>query len=369
MEELKIRRGGKAVYEIVLNDSYEGFHLRLVDLGINHLKACIVCDSNTAGLYLKTVRDIFVSVPGIGTVSTFEFPAGEGSKTLKNVERLYTVLIENHFERTDYLVALGGGVVGDLTGYAAATYLRGIRFIQLPTTLLSDVDSSIGGKTGVDFMSYKNMVGAFHQPSLVYINTGVLSSLPKRQFASGMAEVIKHSLIADPDYFSLLKDNVSSIKSFSPDLIEKTIFKSLLIKGRVVEEDPEEKGIRRLLNFGHTIGHAIEKLSDFSLFHGECVSIGIMGASFISMKRGLLKASDLADIERLLSSYELPVRVPEEIKNMLDREDVLRATKSDKKMAKGHINFVLLDGIGKGFVDSSVTDDEILSAVDFCLGS
>ena len=166
-----------------------------------------------------------------------------------------------------------------------------------------------------------------------------------------------------------MKDNVSSIKSLSPDLIEKTIFKSLLIKGRVVEEDPEEKGLRRLLNFGHTIGHAIEKLSDFSLFHGECVSIGIMGASFISMKRGLLKESELDEIEKLLSSYDLPVKVPEEINTVLDRDSVLRATKSDKKMAKGRINFVLLDGIGNGFVDSSVTDREILSAIDFCLRS
>ena len=369
MEELKIRRGEKAIYDIILNDSYKSLEFHLVDLGINHLKSCIVCDSNTAGLYLKTVRDIFMSVPGIGTVSTFEFPAGEESKNLKNVERLYSVLIENHFERTDYLIALGGGVVGDLTGYAAATYLRGIRFIQLPTTLLSDVDSSIGGKTGVDFMSYKNMVGAFHQPSLVFINTGTLSSLPKRQFASGMAEVIKHSLIADCDYFSFLKDNASSIKSLYPDSIERMVFLSLRIKGRVVEEDPEEKGLRRLLNFGHTIGHAIEKLSGFSLFHGECVSIGIMGASFISMKRGLLKESELLDIEKLLSLYELPVKVPKELKEDIDREAILRATKSDKKMAKGHINFVLLDGIGKGFVDSSVTDDEILSAIDFCLKS
>jgi len=367
MEELKIRRGEKAIYDIVLNDSYKSFQLRLVELGINHLKACIVCDSNTAGLFLKAVRDIFMSVPGIGSVVTFEFPAGESQKTLKNVERLYTVLIENHFERTDYLVALGGGVVGDLTGYAAATYLRGIRFIQLPTTLLSDVDSSIGGKTGVDFMSYKNMVGAFHQPSLVFINTDVLSSLPGRQFASGMAEVIKHSLIADPDYFSFLKDNVSSIKALSSAHIEKTIYKSLLIKGRVVEEDPEEKGLRRLLNFGHTIGHAIEKLSDFVLFHGECVSIGIMGASFISMKRGYISESDLNAIKDLLSSYDLPVKVPGEIGKNLDLETVLRATKSDKKMAKGRINFVLLRSVGEGFVDSTVTDDEMLSAIDFCL--
>lgn len=367
MEELKIRRGEKAVYDIVLNDSYESLQFRLVDLGINHLKVCIVCDSNTAGFFLKAARDIFMSIPGIGTITTFEFPAGESSKTLKNVERLYTVLIENHFERTDYLVALGGGVVGDLTGYAAATYLRGIRFIQLPTTLLSDVDSSIGGKTGVDFLSYKNMVGAFHQPSLVFINTSTLSSLPKRQFSSGMAEVIKHSLIKNPDYYTFLKENVSSIKALSKDIIERTIFESLKIKGRVVEEDPEEKGIRRLLNFGHTIGHAIEKLSDFSLFHGECVSIGIMGASFISMKRGLITEDELNGISALLTSFDLPVKVPDGIREGLDRETVLFATKNDKKMAKGQINFVLLNGIGEGFVDSTVTDKEILDAVDFCL--
>lgn len=367
MEELKIRRGEKAIYDIVLNNSYEGLQFRLVELGINHLKVCIVCDSNTAGLYLKTARDIFMSIPGIGTVSTFEFPAGEDSKTLKNVERLYTVLIENHFERTDYLVALGGGVVGDLTGYAAATFLRGIRFIQLPTTLLSDVDSSIGGKTGVDFLSYKNMVGAFHQPSLVFINTNVLSSLPKRQFSSGMAEVIKHSLISSFDYYCLLKENVSSIKALNSDLIEKTIFESLKIKGTIVEEDPEEKGLRRLLNFGHTIGHAIEKLSNFSLFHGECVSIGIMGAAFISEKRGLITEKDLNDISSLLTSYNLPVKVPDDIRSSLDRKSVLLATKSDKKMAKGRINFVLLRSIGEGFVDSTVTDGEILDAVDFCL--
>ena len=184
------------------------------------------------------------------------------------------------------LVALGGGVVGDLTGFAAATYLRGIDFVQVPTTLLSQVDSSIGGKTGVDFLQYKNMVGAFHQPKLVYINTTTLKSLPEREYFSGMGEVIKHGLIKDADYYEWIKENIDAIKAREHEAVREMIYQSCLIKGGVVERDPKEKGERALLNFGHTLGHAIEKLKDFTWLHGECVAAGCCLAAEISCIKG-----------------------------------------------------------------------------------
>ena len=207
---------------------------------------------------------------------------------------MYEFLIKNHFDRNDILIALGGGVVGDLTGYTAATYMRGIDFIQIPTTLLSQVDSSIGGKTGVDLKSYKNMVGAFHHPKLVYINVKTLNSLPRREFSSGMAEIIKHGLIMDKEYFVWLNNNSNHIKSLDTKILVEMIYGSCFIKKTVVEEDPNEKGLRAILNFGHTIGHAIEKSKKFKLLHGECVSLGMVAALRISFDREQISYEQLS---------------------------------------------------------------------------
>ena len=231
--KIEICNEGKKAYDIVLRDSFADLLDQMEFLEIEKKKVCIVTESNVAPIYLKEVCEL-ISSKASKTI-TFSFEAGEKHKQLKTIEALYEELIINHFDRQDLLIALGGGVVGDMTGYAAATYLRGIDFVQVPTTLLSQVDSSIGGKTGVDFLQYKNMVGAFHQPKLVYINTTTLKSLPEREYFSGMGEVIKHGLIKDADYYEWIKENIDAIKAREHEAVKEMIYQSCLIKGGVVE--------------------------------------------------------------------------------------------------------------------------------------
>lgn len=354
--KIEIRTDGKKSYDIILRDSFDDFLKQMEFLEIEHKKVCIVTESNVAPIYLNNVYDLIAS-KAKKTIS-FSFEAGEKHKQLKTIEALYEELIINHFDRQDLLVALGGGVVGDMTGYAAATYLRGIDFVQVPTTLLSQVDSSIGGKTGVDFLQYKNMVGAFHQPKLVYINTATLRSLPEREYFSGMGEVIKHGLIKDRQYYDWIKENIAPIKAREHEALKEMIYQSCLIKGGVVERDPKEKGERALLNFGHTLGHAIEKLKDFSWLHGECVAAGCCLAAEISQMKGNLESSEVKDIEELFAQFDMKV----DIKG-LSIDDIVKTTKSDKKMVGDKIKFVLLKEIGEAYIDMSVTDDEMKEAL------
>ena len=273
---INVKYEGKPLYNIVIEQSFDKLAEEFDKLGVTGRKLCIVSDSNVAPLYAKHIEEQLLKTGN--KVFTFVFEAGEANKNLDTVEDVYEFLIKNHFDRKDMLVALGGGVVGDLTGFTAATYLRGISFIQVPTSLLAQVDSSIGGKTGVDFRAYKNMVGAFYQPKLVYMNISVLKSLSDRLFNSGFGEIIKHGLIKDAAYYEWLRDNISNIKSRNSDALEQMIYVSCNIKREVVEKDPKEKGDRALLNYGHTLGHAIEKLMDFKLYHGECVTLGMIAA-------------------------------------------------------------------------------------------
>ena len=281
---INVKYEGKPLYNIVIEQSFDKLAEEFDKLGVTGRKLCIVSDSNVAPLYAKHIEEQLLKTGN--KVFTFVFEAGEANKNLDTVEDVYEFLIKNHFDRKDMLVALGGGVVGDLTGFTAATYLRGISFIQVPTSLLAQVDSSIGGKTGVDFRAYKNMVGAFYQPKLVYMNISVLKSLSDRLFNSGFGEIIKHGLIKDAAYYEWLRDNISNIKSRNSDALEQMIYVSCNIKREVVEKDPKEKGDRALLNYGHTLGHAIEKLMDFKLYHGECVTLGMIAALRISVNRG-----------------------------------------------------------------------------------
>ena len=325
-------------------------------LNIKERKLCIVADSTTAELYGAELKEILKET--CTHVSMFVFPAGEVNKTLNTVRDLYEHLILEKFDRKDMLVALGGGVVGDLTGFAAATYLRGIGFIQIPTTLLAQVDSSIGGKTGVDFDAYKNMVGAFHMPRLVYMNLNVLKTLPDRQFACGMGEILKTGLICDGDFFRYVCCEQKGIKKLDMEQIARMVRRCCEIKAGVVERDPKEQGERALLNLGHTVGHAVEKLKNFTLLHGQCVGVGLVAAAYLSMKRGLLTKEEYQEICQGCSDYDLPVHV-----DGLIPEEVLSATKKDKKMEQGHIRFILMDGIGKSFIDKTVTDEEMLSCI------
>lgn len=353
MKTIPIHYDGKKIYDICLDHTYNNLLEKLREIGVEGRKVCIITDSNVAPLYLRTVEKIVSEVAS--KVVYHIFPAGEENKNLDIIEGIYETLIVNKFDRKDYIVALGGGVTGDMSGYAAATFLRGISFIQLPTTLLSQVDSSIGGKTGVDFKQYKNMVGAFHQPSLVYMNLSTLNTLDDRQLSAGMAEVIKHGLIRDDAYYAWIKANAEAVMKRDYDALEYMIEISCHIKGGVVERDPKEQGERALLNYGHTIGHAVEKLKDFTMLHGECVAIGCAAAACLSCKKGLISEADYADVCETLKAYKLPVKA-----TALDAADILNTTKSDKKMDAGKVKFILLNRIGDAFIDRNLSDDEIL---------
>lgn len=355
---IPVKKDHETAYHIYLEESFEMLPEYLEALEVKNRRLCIVSDSTVDGYYgneLEKLLDGFCA-----KVTRFVFPAGEKNKTLDTVKALYEHLILNHFDRKDMLIALGGGVVGDLTGYAAATYLRGIDFVQIPTTLLSQVDSSIGGKTGVDFDCYKNMVGAFHQPKLVFMNISTLKTLRDEQFFCGMGEILKHGLIKDASYYEWTIQHMSEICERNPEVLKKMISRSCEIKRAVVEKDPTEKGERALLNFGHTLGHAIEKLMDFKMLHGQCVALGYVAASYISYQRGLLSAEEFFEIRDMNVGFELPISF-----SGLNPDEIIAATKSDKKMEAGRIKFVLLNGIGHAFLDKTVTDDEMRDAINF----
>ncbi len=347
----------KPLYQIVAAEDFGQLKLKLLALGTESKKLCIVTDSNVAELYGEEVKGILKSCSA--RTEMFVFPAGEENKNLDTVRDLYEFLIQNQFDRTDMLVALGGGVTGDLCGFAAATYLRGISFVQIPTTLLSQVDSSIGGKTGVDFDAYKNMVGAFHMPLLVYTNLATLKTLDPQQFSSGMGEIIKHGLIKNRDYYRWLCRNAAAIEARDLKVCREMIWESNRIKRDVVENDPKELGERALLNFGHTLGHAIEKLTDFSMLHGHCVAVGSLAACQISASRGMISAGEVEELSRVLQIFHLPAKV-----EGLKVKEIIQATKHDKKMEQGRIKFILLREIGDAYVDRTVTEEEIKQGLE-----
>ena len=259
-------------------------------------------------------------------------------------------------------MALGGGVVGDLTGFTAATFLRGIDFIQIPTTLLSQVDSSVGGKTGVDFNSYKNMVGAFYMPRLVYMNLGTLMTLDDDNFACGMGEVIKSALIANKEFFDWLMTSSDKLLSKDFSALEHAVYECCTIKGHVVEVDPKEKGIRAYLNYGHTLGHAIEKLCEFKLGHGQCVALGMVCAGYLSVKLDNITQEEHDNVIECLKLYNLPTKV-----SGLNAESILEASKSDKKMTGKKIKFTVLKAIGEADSYLDFTDEDLLEAIDVVL--
>ena len=360
-QHMTVERENEFSYEIIWEESFVGLSKAIEELGFTDRKACVVTDSNVGPLYAEAVLNELNDT--IDSLDLFTIPAGEANKTLDTVKSLYAFLIDHHYERKDLLIALGGGVVGDLTGFTAATYLRGIDFIQIPTTLLAQVDSSIGGKTGVDFDSYKNMVGAFHKPRLVYMAMSTIKSLPSVQFSCGMGEVLKSGLIRNENYYHWLLKNSDLISQGDPQSLIRMIKGSCQIKSTVVEHDPKEQGERAVLNLGHTIGHAIEKLMNFRLLHGQCVGIGTIAAAYISFQRKMISADDFDLIQRGCRLYDLPVRIGD-----LAVDEVIKATKSDKKMEKGRVKFILLDGIGNGVVDYTVSDEEMRKAILYIEG-
>ena len=356
-ERIPVLYNKKPCYDILLTDSFGELIAELKTLDCESRRLCVVADSKVAELYADEVLELLDG--NCLKAVKFVFPNGEENKTLDTVREAYRFLIEEKFDRHDMLLALGGGVTGDVTGYIAATYLRGIDYVQIPTTLLAQADSSIGGKTGVDFDGYKNMVGAFKMPRLVYMNLATLTTLDDRQFYSGFAEIMKHGLIRDAALYEWLIENMYEICERDMPVLQEMLKRSCMVKKLVVEKDPSEQGERALLNFGHTVGHAIEKAKNFELFHGECVALGAVAAAFISWKRELLSMEEYYEIRDMFVPFYLPITV-----EGIDPQEILKLTKSDKKMESGRIKFVLLKKIGKAVIDNTVTDEEILAAIE-----
>ncbi len=356
-ERINVLYQKKPCYDIVFEKSFDTLIEELKALGCENRRICIVTDSKVDQIYGQQMLNLLQN--NCKMVAKYVFLSGEENKNLNTVRDIYEFLIKEGFDRKDMLLALGGGVVGDTTGFVAATYLRGIDFVQVPTTLLAQADSSIGGKTGVDFDGYKNMVGAFKMPSLVYMNVSVLETLEDRQYFAGFAEIMKHGLIKDAAFYEWLIENMYEICERDADVLQEMLMRSCTVKKLVVEKDPTEQGDRALLNFGHTIGHAIEKAKNFELYHGECVALGVVAAAYISWKRELLSMEEYYEVRDMFVPFYLPISV-----DNIDPQEILKLTKSDKKMESGRIKMVLLKKIGKAVLDTTVTDEEILAAIE-----
>lgn len=356
MENLFVDLGKKS-YDILFSDSFNGFAKAMSDINAPK-KLLVVTDSNVEKLYADEVNDLLIKNGYDSKI--YAFTAGEENKGMDIILGICGACIEHEMDRKSMIVALGGGVVGDMAGFAAAIFMRGIDFVQVPTTLLSQSDSSVGGKTGIDFMESKNILGAFHQPKLVYINVATLKSLPNEQFVSGMGEVIKHGIIRDSEFFDYIEKNSDKIKTLDNETLIKMDKINCSIKADVVEQDEKENGLRAILNFGHTIGHAVESAYDFKMTHGECVGIGMVGASYIAYKRNMIDESTLNRIENVLDMYGFKIRV-----DLPEKEVVYGYMQKDKKKIAGKLKFVLPTKVGEVMQTTDVSKDEIFAAFDY----
>ncbi len=313
----------------------------------------VISDDQVAALYGSTLMRSLQEA-GI-EAELITFPHGEASKNLQLFAELCSRLAQMGLDRKCGLIALGGGVTGDLTGFLAASYLRGIPFVQVPTTLLSQVDSSVGGKTGVDIPEGKNLVGAFYQPKVVYIDTAVLLTLPRTELLGGLGEVIKYGVIRDPEFFVFLEREIDNILGLHPPVVQKMIQHCCRIKAEVVAADEREADLRRILNFGHTIGHAVEAASDFAIIHGNAVAIGMVAALRLAVADGLCKKQDAGRVAALINAYGLPTEIPAE----LDRIRIKGYLKNDKKSVGGRVAYVLPTRIGEVLITDEISEEQV----------
>jgi 3-dehydroquinate synthase len=302
-------------------------------------RTIIITDENVARLY----QDRF---PPCDIITIGQ---GESIKTVATLEQIYDRLITLEADRATFIMGIGGGIVGDITGFAASTYMRGLNFGFVPTTLLAQVDATVGGKNGVNFKGYKNMVGVFNQPQFVIADITLLATLPPEEIANGLAEIVKHGCIADVHYFDYIETHIDAIARLDPETMRKLVYGSVVIKSNVVNQDEREAGKRRILNFGHTIGHALEKTLKIS--HGTAVSIGMTMAAGLSETRGLLPSQDAQRLHALLTRLGLPTRID------FDPEAVVEALGKDKKRESDQIKFVLLEGLGKSVIEAIALDE------------
>lgn len=357
MHTVKVDLGDRS-YDIELGTDLDQTGAHLKELGLGR-KMALVTNPTIKKLHGQRIVD---SLKAAGfLVMSVEVPDGEQYKNLDWANAIYTALLTNGFDRKSALVAFGGGVIGDLTGFAAATFMRGVPFVQVPTTLLAMVDSSVGGKTGVNHPMGKNMIGAFYQPKKVLMDLGVLKTLPTEEFLSGMAEVIKYGVIRDAALFDYLDKNREKILSLEPDVLTHIIKRSCEIKAEVVSKDEREGGLRAILNFGHTVGHAIETTQNYTMRHGEAVAIGMVYASRLAHRTGLCAASVPERVERLIKSYGLPADLSA-LSRQPSMTELMDTMQVDKKAEGGKVKFVLPSKIGE-VVITNQWDEGVLKEV------
>lgn len=357
MERLTVKTPDKKEYDIVLDKGFEGLVAELTRLNLNGRSALIITDTNVGPIYLDELKNTLNELKIKS--EAFVLKAGEESKNQNNAMAILEKLIELNFKRTDLVIALGGGVIGDISGYAASVYHRGLIFIQIPTTLLSMVDSSVGGKNGVDYGTVKNVLGTFYNPSLVYMNLKALTTLDERQFFNGFAEAMKSAIIKDANYYEWLIENMYEICDRDLDTLERLVLSSITIKKLVVEKDfYDTLGERALLNMGHTIGHAIEAEKMGELLHGECVALGTVAAAHISYKKNMISLDEYLEIRDMFVPFNLPITV-----DSINLEKVLVNITKDKKQDNLGLAFILMKKIGKAVVNRDVTREEIMDAL------
>ena len=350
---------GSGSYNILIGSGLLGTAGRyLRDTGFAD-RAIVITDTVVRDYYADAVRQSLVE-HGLKT-TVLSVPAGEAQKTLETAGRLYLELSQAGAERSTPVVALGGGVIGDLAGFVAATFKRGLPLIQMPTTLLAQIDSSVGGKVAVDHGQLKNEIGAFYQPRLVISDIATLRTLPGREVSNGLAEIIKHAVIADGELFTYLENNIGRLRALDEEALEEVVYRSVSIKAGIVARDEKDTGLRNILNFGHTVGHAVESVSGFNLRHGEAVAIGMMAAGRISCAMGTWDKCELARLENLIIKAGLPVKIPG-----LDTGKIIRIMQHDKKVIGGKVRFVLPKSIGEVFVTDKVEMALVREVLDAC---
>lgn len=358
MRSLKVNLDKKCLssYEIRIGRDIMDRMILLIAKNFKAAHYVVITDDCVGGLYGKKLVSGMKDV-GLNT-SMIDFPAGEASKNIKTVLDIATKLMESGADRETLLIALGGGVVGDIAGFVASIFMRGIPCLQIPTTLVAQVDSSIGGKTGVDTASGKNLLGTFYQPRAVFVNLSFLDTLPEHEFNNGLSEIIKYCAIEDEKMFGVLENQMEAVKSKDPKLLLNMVETCCQIKKSIVEIDEKEHGLRRILNFGHTLGHALETISRYRMTHGEGVALGMIAAARISEKKGHLAGIEAKRIEDLIRRAGLPVKIPKSF----SAEDIIAQLRMDKKKKEGVVHFVLLKRIGMPFISGSI-EPKIISAI------
>ena len=348
---------GKKSYHILIGYPLDDIG-RILKKYTTGIKALIITNPRIAEYYLETVDR---SLRKLGfQVFVAQVPDGEEYKSLDEASKLYARCVEHRLERESIILGLGGGVIGDLAGYVAATFMRGLPIVQVPTTLLAQVDSSVGGKVAVNLPQGKNLVGSFYQPLLVYIDLAVLNTLPAEEMEAGLAEVIKYGIILDKNFFGYLERNIGRIRGLESQVLEGVVSRCCTLKAMVVEKDEREKGLRSILNFGHTLGHALEALSQYKEYkHGQAVAIGMVGATRIAEKMGLLKRGVGERIEHLIGEAGLPRRIEAE----LSIEGIIQILSLDKKVRAGKVRFVLPERIGRVVVRDDIPEQIVIDVV------